>query len=350
MHVHATCSNKASLSPKIWKSTHPIFFVSNESLFMCECMYKCRTFKSTPFLSVTRKKKKSLLQNKNILLTILPQESATKKNNMLTQRRIDKRLRRAVKEGASVERIRRLLNAGADRTSRDECSCTALYYAVVYGRTHLLPVLAADDMLREVIFPHAARSYTHLAIDEGRVDALKVLLQLGCDVSVQLHGFTLLVHALLKRSYACAMLLLNDYRCDVNAQAHSAAHKHPLDYVFFDTHRYSSMRELRQRDVLLRRMLQRGLDVNCQRAGWSPLNYCIAHGYNAWMKLLMDSSDVDVNATQQQNGLYPVLTAAAFGNIQALDLLIDADADMCLTSGVVTSTEQDSNGKKQRLK
>ena len=260
-------------------------------------------------------------------------------------------MRRAVKEGAPVERVRRLLNAGADRASLDECSCTALYYAVVYGRTHLLPVLATDDMLREVIFPDAARSYTHLAIDEGRVDALQQLLQLGCDVSVQLHGFTLLTHALLKRSYACAMLLLNDYRCDVNAQAHSAAYRHPLDYVLFDTHRYvyNSMRELRQRDVLLRRMIQRGLDVNCERAGWSPLNYCIAHGYNAWMKLLLDRSDVDVNATQQHNGLYPVLTAAVFGNTQALEWLIEADADKCLTSGVVTSTEQDSNGKKQRL-
>ena len=56
------------------------------------------------------------------------------------------------------------------------------------------------------------------------------------------------------------MVLLSDSRCDVNAQAHSAGDKHPLDYVLFDTHHYNSlnsMREFRQRGVLLTRMLQR---------------------------------------------------------------------------------------------
>ena len=56
-------------------------------------------------------------------------------------------------------------------------------------------------------------------------------------------------HALLKRSYAYAMVRvwLKDNCCDINAQAHSAAYKHPLDYVLFDTHHYNSKRELRQR-------------------------------------------------------------------------------------------------------
>ena len=57
------------------------------------------------------------------------------------------------------------------------------------------------------------------------------------------------------------------------------------------------------------------------------------------MKLLIDHSDVDVNATQE-NGLYPVLTAAAYDNTQAFDMLIAADADMRITSCVVTSTQQ----------
>ena len=87
-----------------------------------------------------------------------------------------------------------------------------------------------------------------------------------------------------------------------------------MDYVLFDTHHYSAMRELRQRDVLLTRMLQLGLDVNGQRDGWSSLNYCIRHGYNAWVTLLIDH----VNVTQQQNGLHPVLAAAAAcGNTQS---------------------------------
>ena len=47
-------------------------------------------------------------------------------------------------------------------------------------------------MLHEVIYPQAARSYTHRAIDQGRADALQVLLQMGCDINVQLHGFSLL--------------------------------------------------------------------------------------------------------------------------------------------------------------
>ena len=98
----------------------------------------------------------------------------------------------------------------------------------------------------------------------------------------------------------------------------SAAHKHPLDYVLFDTHHYNSVRELRPRGLLLTRMLKQGMDISCQRDGWTPLNYCIRHGYNAWMKLLFDYSDVNVNAKQQQNGLHPVLAAAAAcGNTQS---------------------------------
>ena len=88
--------------------------------------------------------------------------------------------------------------------------------------------------------------------------------------------------------------------------------------MLFDTHHYNSMRELRQRDVLLTRMLQLGLDVNGQRDGWSSLNYCIRHGYNAWVTLLIDHNDVDVNVRQQQNRLHPVLAAAAaYGNTQS---------------------------------
>ena len=266
---------------------------------------------------------------------------------MPTQLRpIDKRLQRAARDGATVERIRQLLNAGADRTSRDEDGCTALYHAIDFGHTHLLYVLSTENMLRDVIYPDTVRSYLHVAVEEDRPCALRQLLQLGCDVNVRLHGLTLLTYALLMRSYACAMALLCDGRCDVNAQAHSGALKHPLDHVLFNTHHYTSMSVLQHRDLLLTMMLQCGLNVNCQRDDWSPLNYCIRHGYNAWVKLLIDHSDVDVNATQQ-NGLYPVLTAAVYGNTQALELLRDANADMCLTSRVVTSTEQDSFGKKQ---
>ena len=46
--------------------------------------------------------------------------------------------------------------------------------------------------------------------------------------------------------HAYTMVLLNNTRCDVNAQAHCATHKHTLDYVLVDTHHYNSMRELRQ--------------------------------------------------------------------------------------------------------
>ena len=61
--------------------------------------------------------------------------------------------------------------------------------------------------------------------------------------------------------------------------------------------------------VLLTRTLQRRLDVNCTRDGWSPINYCTRHGCNAWVSLLIDQHTTDVNATQQK-GPQPLLTAA----------------------------------------
>ena len=64
------------------------------------------------------------------------------------------------------------------------------------------------------------------------------------------------------------------------------------------------------------------------------------------MKLLIDHSAVDVIA-KQQNGLYPVLTAAMYENLEACEMLLAANADMCLTSEVVMSTRQNDDGKKR---
>ena len=52
---------------------------------------------------------------------------------------------------------------------------------------------------------------------------MKSYFRTRCTFNVRLHGFTLLTHALLKRSYACVMVWLKDSRRDVNTQAHSAA-------------------------------------------------------------------------------------------------------------------------------
>ena len=120
----------------------------------------------------------------------------------------------------------------------------ALFYAIIFGRTHLLPVLCTADMLSDVIvFPHAGRLYTHVTIDVDHADTLRQLLQLGCDVNVQVQGLPLLIYALSRPSYAYAMVLLNDSRCDVNVQAHSAVRKHMLDYVLFNIRRCNMAQE-----------------------------------------------------------------------------------------------------------
>ena len=130
---------------------------------------------------------------------------------------------------------------------------TALFYAIIFGRTHLLPVLCTADMLSDVIvFPHAGRLYTHVTIDFDHADALRQLLQLGCDVNVRVQGLALLTYALSSRSYACALVLLDDSRCDVNAQAHSAVHNKPLDCVLFNTRNCNIAQEISKRtDVLM---------------------------------------------------------------------------------------------------
>ena len=256
---------------------------------------------------------------------------------MFTQRRrIDQRLRRAAQDGAPVAQIHQLLNDSADRTSRDEYECTALYYAIMFGHTHLLAVLSTADILNDVIYPHAGRFYQHIAIEKDDAVALRQLLQLGCDVNVREKGLTLLTYALSRQSYACALVILGDSRFDVNAQAHSAA----LEYVLFITRNYTTAQEMSQRTEVLKRLLERGLQADCQSGGWTPLNHCIRYGLNVWVKLLLDHNAADVNV-KQQGGLYPVLTAAVFGNHKALALLIATNAaDMCLTSDAVTSTRQ----------
>ena len=117
-----------------------------------------------------------------------------------------------------------------------------------------------------------------MAIDKDHADALRQLLQLGCDVNVREKGLTLLTYALSRRSYACALVMLDDSRCDVNAQAHNAAHNHPLEYVLFNTRNCNMAQEISQRTEVLKRLLERGLQADCQSGGWTPLNHCVRHG------------------------------------------------------------------------
>ena len=97
---------------------------------------------------------------------------------------------------------------GADRTSLDECSCTALFHAIVYGRTHLLPVLCTDDMLHEVIYPHAAQRVGIRTSQLTRVAPSRC--KCCCSWAATLMSsymdsrFEVLTNALLKRTYACA--------------------------------------------------------------------------------------------------------------------------------------------------
>ena len=89
---------------------------------------------------------------------------------------------------------------------------------------------------------------------------------------------------------------------------------------------------LRGRIELLRRLLDRGAEVN--QPGWAPLHYAAAHagavdGAGAEMVALLLEHSAYIDA-ESPNGTTPLMMAARYGEAGAVRVLLESDADPTL--------------------
>jgi hypothetical protein len=78
--------------------------------------------------------------------------------------------------------------------------------------------------------------------------------------------------------------------------------------------------------AVARQLIARDADIN--KPGWAPLHYAATNGHTDIMQLLLDGyAYIDASAP---NGATPLMMAAEFGNIAAVQLLLDAGADATL--------------------
>ena len=251
-------------------------------------------------------------------------------------RQIDEQLFSASKTWTSVSEVEMLIHNGADITARDESNRTPLYYAVCYGRSHLLPSLSTPDMLKRPIADGTQQTYTHLAIGHFKATVLAKLLEMGCDVNVTVNGYTLLRQSISIYSYACSIVILNDKNIDIDE---AGSVKDIVFAVYSGTYTF----ERKLSDLLLRRMLHLGMSTDGQRQGWTLLNYCIHKQIADWSELLI-MQNADVNKRQEAFGLYPLLTACASNSNEAFTQLIDK-VDISETWGVVKDYRRTPSGR-----
>lgn len=170
-----------------------------------------------------------------------------------------------------------------------------------------------------------------IAIKRDDDRALRRLLERGLDPNLispdGQHGLFL---ALAQESYKAAEVLLRAPKIDVNRANPSG--ETPL-----------MMAALKGQEALVERLIKMGADVN--KPGWTPLHYAATGGHAAIVQQLL-AAYAYIDATSP-NGSTPLMMAAMYGTLAAVNLLLQEGADPSLRNEQAMSA-QDFATKAQR--
>lgn len=190
-----------------------------------------------------------------------------------------------------------------------------IFPALTDGMRKALLILLT--LLAFAAMPAHAGSYDDYfqAAQNDDADTVKDLLRRGFDPNTVEpdRGDTGMILALRENSMKVFKLLLDTPGADINYGVRNG--DTALMIAAFKANREA-----------VRMLLAKGAQVN--RSGWAPLHYAAAAGDNEIVQMLMDK-DADLDA-KSPNNTTPIMMAARGGHILTVKLLLDAGADATL--------------------
>jgi ankyrin repeat protein len=149
------------------------------------------------------------------------------------------------------------------------------------------------------------------AIEFDNSVAVQQLLQRGFDPNTPTADLqTPLILAIQKSATKVSQVLVNSPQLQVNRP--NSNDETPL-----------MLAALQQQESLVKRLIQRGADVN--KPGWTPLHYAATKGHAGIIRLLLEHhAYIDA---ESPNGTTPLMMAAYYGSPEATKLLLEEGAD-----------------------
>ena len=215
---------------------------------------------------------------------------------------------------SDIDKIQRLLAAGADVNSTDNNGSTPLIEAVSQNNTELLRLLLAVPGIDVNKTNQNGSTPLIEAVSQNNTELLRLLLAVpGIDVNkTNQNGSTPLIEAVSQNNTELLRLLLAVPGIDVNKTNQTGYT--PLCYATFSGH-----------SECVRLLLTApGIDANkAEKNGWSPLYWAIHYCNTECVRLLLTAPGIDVNQTDKL-GETPLGQAASIDSPEIVRLLLEA--------------------------
>ena len=213
-------------------------------------------------------------------------------------------------KGGHVGVVRVLLDRGADATAKDELGATPPYLAHLLGQVEVTNVYLelGVRLVGDTEWTPLSR-----ALFEGNIEAIRVLIEPGADLTAQSDDGVTPLSAALLGGHVEAIQVLLEHGVDVTAKFNKGTTS--LHVASMGGH------------MEMVRILEHGLDPTAQsKKGMTPLHLASLGGHVELARLFLDRG---AEATARvDNGMTPLHFASAQGHVEVGRLLLNRGADV----------------------
>ncbi|KAK3597127.1 hypothetical protein CHS0354_038046 [Potamilus streckersoni] len=228
-------------------------------------------------------------------------------------------------EKGNSEQLKKLLDAGADVTVKDEEGKTALHYCADNLETQCAEMLLEADTTLLNIQDEQMYTPMHMAVLAGNENLLKLLIERGADIHCLDENYHTLVHLATASGHPKILEILIQHEADLSSADNYNAY--PIHYAAQLTSSTPGISDPKAGEKILKRLLDAGVahDV-VDSGGRQPLLWAACSGNVESCKVLIKAG-ADVNATDKDD-LSALHCAASRGKATCIELLKKSGANV----------------------